>query len=58
MGKVKRKSSLTEEQQALLEKFQKPSEESDSTPLNENSNTKATSAAFKPMINKSGSRGK
>jgi hypothetical protein len=58
MGKVKRKSLLTEEQQALLEKFQKPSEESDSTPLNENSNTKATSAAFKPMINKSGSRGK
>ena len=58
MGKVKRKSTLTEEQKALLEKFQKPSEESDSTPLNENSNTKATSAAFKPMINKSGSRGK
>ena len=58
MGKVKRKSSLTEEQQALLERFQKPIEESDSTPLNENSNTKATSAAFKPMINKSGSRGK
>ena len=58
MGKVKRKNSLTEEQQALLEKFQKPNEESDSTPLNENSNTKATSAAFKPMINKSGSRGK
>jgi hypothetical protein len=58
MGKVKRKSSLTEEQQALLEKFQKPSEDSDSTPLSENSNTKATSAAFKPMINKSGSRGK
>jgi hypothetical protein len=58
MGKVKRKSSLTEEQQALLERFQKPSEDSDSTPLNENSNTKATSAAFKPMIKKSGSRGK
>jgi hypothetical protein len=58
MGKVKRKSSLTEEQQALLERFQKPSEDSDSTPLNENSNTKATSAAIKPMINKSGSRGK
>jgi hypothetical protein len=58
MGKVKRKSSLTEEQKALLEKFQKPSEESDSTPLCENSNAKATSAAFKPMINKSGSRGK
>jgi hypothetical protein len=58
MGKVKRKSSLTEEQQALLEKFQKPSEDSDSTPLGENSNAKATSGAFKPMINKSGSRGK
>lgn len=58
MGKVKRKSSLTEEQKALLEKFQKPSEESDSTSLGENSNAKATSAAFKPMINKSGSRGK
>ena len=53
MGKVKRKSLLTEEQQALLERFQKPNEDSDSTPLNENSNTKATSAAFKPMINKS-----
>jgi len=58
MGKVKRKSSLTEEQQALLERFQKPNEDSDSTPLGENSNAKATSAAFKPMINKSGSRGK
>ena len=58
MGKVKRKSSLTEEQQALLERFQKPSEDSDSTPLGETSNAKATSSAFKPMINKSGSRGK
>ena len=58
MAKVKRKSLLTEEQQALLERFQKPSEDSDSTPLNENSNTKATSAGFKPMVNRSGSRGK
>ena len=58
MGKVKRKILLTEEQQALLERFQKPNEDSDSTPLNVNTNPNATSAAFKPMINKSGSRGK
>ena len=58
MAKVKRKSLLTEEQQALLERFQKPNEDSESAPLNENSNTKATSAGFKPMVNRSGSRGK
>jgi hypothetical protein len=58
MGKVKRKSLLTEEQKTLLEKFQKPNEDSDSTPLNENSKNKATSAGFKPMVNRSGSRGK
>lgn len=58
MGKIKRKSLLTEEQQALLERFQKPNEDSESTPSNENSNTKATSAGFKPMVNRSGSRGK
>ena len=58
MGKVKRKSLLTEEQQALLERFQKPNEDSDSTPLNENSHTKATTAAVKPMITKRGRRGK
>ena len=58
MGKIKRKSLLTEEQQALLEKFQKPSEENEATPLSENSKTKATSAGFKPMVNRSGSRGK
>ena len=58
MGKVKRKILLTEEQQALLEKFQKSNEDNESTPLNENSKTKATSAGFKPMVNRSGSRGK
>ncbi len=58
MAKVKRKSLLTEEQQALLEKFQKPNDENDAKPLNENSNAKATSAGFKPMVNRSGSRGK
>jgi hypothetical protein len=58
MGKIKRKSLLTEEQQALLERFQKPNEDSETTPSKENSNTKATSAGFKPMVNRSGSRGK
>jgi hypothetical protein len=58
MAKVKRKSLLTEEQQTLLEKFQKPNDENDETPLSENSKTKATSAGFKPMVNRSGSRGK
>ena len=58
MGKVKRKSLLTEEQQALLERFQKPSEDNESIPLNENSNSKNTSAGFKPMVNRSGNRGK
>ncbi len=58
MAKVKRKSLLTEEQQALLDKFQKPSEDNDATPLSENSKSKATSAGFKPMVNRSGSRGK
>ena len=58
MGKIKRKSLLTEEQQALLEKFQKSNDDSDVTPLSENSKTKATSAGFKPMVNRSGSRGK
>jgi hypothetical protein len=58
MGKIKRKSLLTEEQQALLERFQKPSDENDVSPLSENSKTKATSAGFKPMVNRSGSRGK
>ncbi len=55
---MKRKSLLTEEQKALLVKFQKPSEDNDTTPLSENSKTKATSAGFKPMVNRSGSRGK
>lgn len=58
MGKIKRKSLLTEEQQALLDKFQKTNENNETTPLNENSNTKSTSAGFKPMVNRSGSRGK
>lgn len=58
MAKVKRKSLLTEEQQALLEKFQKPNDENDETHLSENSKTKATSAGFKPLVNRSGSRGK
>ena len=58
MAKVKRKSLLTEEQQALLDKFQKPNEENEATPLSENSKSKATSSGFKPMVNRSGSRGK
>ena len=58
MAKVKRKSLLTEEQQALLDRFQKPNEENEATPLSENSKSKATSAGFKPMVNRSGSRGK
>ena len=58
MGKVKRKSLLTEEQQALLDKFQKPNDDSDVTPLSENSKTKDISSGFKPMVNRSGSRGK
>ena len=55
---MKRKNLLTEEQKALLDRFQRPNDENDAIPLNENSNAKATSAGFKPMVNRSGSRGK
>lgn len=55
---MKRKSLLTEEQQALLDKFQKTNNNNDAKPLSENENTTATSAGFKPMVNRSGSRGK
>ena len=58
MGKVKRKSLLTEEQQALLDKFQKTNENNDAVPLNENNKVAASSSGFKPMVNRSGSRGK
>lgn len=55
---MKRKSLLTEEQKALLEKFQNNKDENDDSPSTENANVKATSAGFKPMVNRSGSRGK
>lgn len=55
---MKRKSLLTEEQKALLEKFQNNKDENDDSPSNENTNEKANSAGFKPMVNRSGSRGK
>jgi hypothetical protein len=58
MAKMKRKSLLTEEQKALLEKFQNNKDENDDSPSTENANVKATSAGFKPMVNRSGSRGK
>jgi hypothetical protein len=57
MAKMKRKSLLTEEQKALLEKFQNNKDENDDSPSNENTNEKANSAGFKPMVNRSGSRG-
>ena len=43
MGKVNRKSLLTEEQKALLERFQKGSDDNEVTPLNEKSTPKTTS---------------
>jgi len=58
MAKMKRKSLLTEEQKALLEKFQNNKDENDDSPSNENTNEKANSAGLKPMVNRSGSRGK
>lgn len=58
MAKMKRKSLLTEEQKALLDKFQNNKDDNDSTPSSENANVKSTSAGFKPMVNRSGSRGK
>jgi hypothetical protein len=58
MAKMKRKSLLTEEQKALLDKFQNTNEENEATPLNENTNVKSNSSGFKPMVNRSGRRGK
>jgi hypothetical protein len=58
MAKMKRKSLLTDEQKALLDKFQNTNEENEATPLNENTNVKSNSSGFKPMVNRSGSRGK
>ena len=55
---MKRKSLLTEEQKALLDKFQNTNEENEATPLNENTNVKSNSSGFKPMVNRSGRRGK
>ena len=58
MGKVNRKSLLTEEQKALLERFQKGSDDNEVAPLNEKSTPKTTSAGLKPMVNRIGARGK
>ncbi len=55
---MKRKSLLTEEQKALLDKFQNTNENNDTIPLNENNKVAASSSGFKPMVNRSGSRGK
>jgi hypothetical protein len=50
---------LTPEQEALLNQFQNNnSDNKDNTNLNESSNVKASSAELKPMINRSGARGK
>jgi hypothetical protein len=55
----KRKKVLTPEQEALLNQFQNNnSDNKDNTNLNESSNIKASSAELKPMINRSGARGK
>jgi hypothetical protein len=55
----KRKKMLTPEQEALLNQFQNNnSDNKDNTNLNESSNVKASSAELKPMINRSGARGK
>jgi hypothetical protein len=55
----KRKKVLTPEQEVLLNQFQNNnSDNKDNTNLNESSNIKASSAELKPMINRSGARGK
>ncbi len=56
---AKRKKVLTPEQEALLNQFQNNNNDNkDNTNMNENNNVKASSAGFKPMINRSGARGK
>jgi hypothetical protein len=56
---AKRKKVLTPEQEALLNQFQNNNNDNkENNNLNENNNVKASSAGFKPMINRSGARGK
>ena len=55
---AKRKKVLTPEQEALLNQFQNNNNDNNDNKLDENNNLKANSSGFKPMINRSGSRGK
>ena len=56
---TKRKKILTPEQEALLNQFQNNNNDNnDNNKLDENNNVKANSSGFKPMITRSGSRGK
>jgi hypothetical protein len=55
---AKRKKVLTPEQEALLNQFQNNNNDNNDNKLDENNNVKANSSGFKPMINRSGSRGK
>ena len=55
---AKRKKVLTPEQEALLNQFQNNNNDNNDNKLDENNNVKANSSGFKPMINRSGERGK
>jgi hypothetical protein len=55
---AKRKKVLTPEQEALLNQFQNNNNDNNDNKLDENNNVKANSSGFKPMINRSGARGK
>ena len=55
---AKRKKILTPEQEALLNQFQNNNNDNNDNKLDENNNVKANSSGFKPMINRSGARGK
>lgn len=55
---AKRKTNLTPEQQELLDKFQNKNKENNENNFEENQTAKSSSSGFKPMVNRSGSRGK
>ena len=55
---AKRKNNLTPEQQELLDKFQNKNKENNENNFEENQTAKSSSSGFKPMVNRSGSRGK
>lgn len=55
---AKRKNNLTPEQQELLDKFQNTNKENNDNSFEDKGTAKASSSGFKPMVNRSGSRGK